>query len=77
VGDDLVQQALALMGAADRKAPQGVAEAAARADDIVLLIEHGTDVRFIAENLSPGGSADLLALTYLLHFITTEGNNDE
>ena len=35
------------------------------------------DDRFIAENLSPGGSADLLALTYLLHFITTEGNNDE
>ena len=35
------------------------------------------DDRFIAENLSPGGSADLLALTYLLHFITTEGNDDE
>ena len=35
------------------------------------------DDRFMAENLSPGGSADLLALTYLLHFITTEGNNDE
>ena len=48
VGDDLVQQALALMGTADRKAPQGVAEAAARADDIVLLIEHGADVVQIA-----------------------------
>ena len=30
------------------------------------------DDRFIAENLSPGGSADLLALTYLLHFFRSE-----
>ena len=30
------------------------------------------DDQFIAENLSPGGSADLLALTYLLHFFKTE-----
>ena len=30
------------------------------------------DDRFIAEHLSPGGSADLLALTYLLHFFKTE-----
>ena len=30
------------------------------------------DDRFIAERLSPGGSADLLALTYLLHFFKTE-----
>ena len=30
------------------------------------------DDRFIAENLSPGGSADLLALTYLLYFFKTE-----
>jgi holo-ACP synthase/triphosphoribosyl-dephospho-CoA synthase len=35
------------------------------------------DDRFIAENLSPGGSADLLALTWLLHFVTTERNIDE
>ena len=35
------------------------------------------DDRFIAENLSPGGSADLLALTWLLHFVTTKGNIDE
>ena len=35
------------------------------------------DDRFIAENLSPGGSADLLALTWLLHFVTTEGNINE
>jgi len=28
------------------------------------------DARFIRENLSPGGSADLLAATYFLHFIT-------
>lgn len=34
------------------------------------------DDRFIAENLSPGGSADLLALTYLLHFFKTEAAND-
>ena len=30
------------------------------------------DDRFIAEHLSPGGSADLLALTYLLYFFKTE-----
>lgn len=41
--------------------PYPDAEALARLDD-----------RFIAENLSPGGSADLLALTYLLHFLKTE-----
>lgn len=29
------------------------------------------DDAFIAENLSPGGSADLLALTYFLHFLNT------
>ena len=27
------------------------------------------DRQFVAENLSPGGSADLLALTLLLHFM--------
>ena len=32
------------------------------------------DDHFIAENLSPGGSADLLALTYLLYFFKTEEN---
>ena len=32
------------------------------------------DDQFITENLSPGGSADLLALTYLLHFFKTEEN---
>lgn len=30
------------------------------------------DTDFIQKNLSPGGSADLLALTYFLHFLTTE-----
>ena len=35
------------------------------------------DDRFIAENLSPGGSADLLALTYLLYFFKTEENIHE
>ena len=30
------------------------------------------DDRFIAAHLSPGGSADLLALCYLLHFFKTE-----
>lgn len=35
------------------------------------------DDRFIAENLSPGGSADLLALTYLLYFFKTEENSHE
>ena len=48
VGDDLVEQAFALMVAADGKAPQGVAKAAARADDVVILIEHGTDIIQIA-----------------------------
>ena len=31
------------------------------------------DRRFIAENLSPGGSADLLALTYFIRFLEQEG----
>ena len=35
------------------------------------------DDRFIAENLSPGGSADLLALTYLLYFFKTEETTHE
>ena len=34
------------------------------------------DDQFIAENLSPGGSADLLALTYLLYFFKTEGHHN-
>ena len=34
------------------------------------------DDRFIAANLSPGGSADLLALCYLLHFFKTEVKED-
>lgn len=34
------------------------------------------DDRFIAENLSPGGSADLLALCYLLYYFKTEGKED-
>lgn len=38
--------------------------------DEAALVE--LDDQFIAENLSPGGSADLLALTYLLHFFKTE-----
>ena len=28
--------------------------------------------RFVAENLSPGGSADLLAAAYFLHFWQTD-----
>ena len=31
------------------------------------------DDAFIAQNLSPGGSADLLAICYLLHFLRDEG----
>ena len=30
------------------------------------------DAEFLAKNLSPGGTADLLALTYLLHFLKEE-----
>ena len=37
-----------LMGAADGEAPQGVADAAAGADDVVFLVEHGADVVQIA-----------------------------
>lgn len=32
------------------------------------------DQEFIAENLSPGGTADLLAMVYLLHFLKEEAN---
>ena len=38
-------------------------------DEVALA---ALDDRFIAEHLSPGGSADLLALTYLLYFFKTE-----
>ena len=31
------------------------------------------DKQFTAENISPGGSADLLALTYLIHFLEYDG----
>ena len=44
VGDDLIQEPLALMCMADGEAPQGVAEAAAGADDVVVFIEQGADV---------------------------------
>ena len=30
------------------------------------------DARFIRENLSPGGTADLLAMVYMLHFLKEE-----
>lgn len=33
------------------------------------------DKRFIEKNLSPGGSADLLALTYFLHFLKENARN--
>lgn len=32
------------------------------------------DARFIRENLSPGGTADLLAMVYLLHFLKEEAH---
>ena len=44
VGDDLVQQTFALMRRADRKAAQRVAEAAARADDVIVFVQHRADV---------------------------------
>lgn len=34
------------------------------------------DQSFIQENISPGGSADLLALTYFLHFYETDWRSD-
>ena len=41
-------------------------------DEAVLA---ALDARFQAERLSPGGSADLLALTYLLYFFNTEDDS--
>ena len=35
-------------------------------------ILHQLDLEFIEKNLSPGGSADLLAVCYLLYFLETE-----
>ena len=35
------------------------------------------DDRFIARNLSPGGCADLLAITYFLHFLTQQDLSEE
>lgn len=39
----------------------------------MLRFAGSLDDRFIRENISPGGSADLLALTYFLHFVLVEG----
>ena len=38
----------------------------------VLDMMEALDLRFRELNLSPGGSADLLAICYLLHFMKTE-----
>jgi holo-ACP synthase/triphosphoribosyl-dephospho-CoA synthase len=32
------------------------------------------DQEFIAQNISPGGSADILALSYFLHFLKQDSN---
>lgn len=37
-----------------------------------MEILHQLDLEFIEKNLSPGGSADLLAVCYLLYFLETE-----
>ena len=44
MGDDLVQQSLALMLGADGKAPQGRAEAASRGDCFPVFVLHGANV---------------------------------
>ena len=44
MGDDLVEQSLPLMGGGHRKAVQCVAKAASGADDVAVLVKHGTGV---------------------------------
>lgn len=39
----------------------------------LLLVAEAMDRAFIAEHISPGGSADLLALAYFLHFLEQAG----
>lgn len=41
-------------------------------DQAYLSILQALDEAFIAKNISPGGSADLLAMTYFLYFLETE-----
>ena len=48
VGDDLIEQPLALVVRADGEAPQGRAEAAAGGDDGIIFIPHGADIVQIA-----------------------------
>ncbi|MEF9973779.1 MAG: triphosphoribosyl-dephospho-CoA synthase, partial [Clostridia bacterium] len=37
-----------------------------------MRIVRDMDARFIAERISPGGAADLLAITWFMHFVDTE-----
>ena len=41
-----------------------------QAKDAAVSDLRGMNEAFIRRNLSPGGSADLLAVTYFLHFLT-------
>ena len=44
MGDDLVEEPLPLVVRADGKAPEGIAEAAARGNDLPILVQHGADI---------------------------------
>lgn len=44
VSNDLVQQSFPLMGAADCKAAQGIGKTASGGNDLIIFIEHGTDI---------------------------------
>lgn len=62
----------------------GYGRAMAVREDVTHLLENDPfpneetinrlDAAFIRENLSPGGTADLLAMVYLLHFLKEEAN---
>ena len=64
-------------GGADgqRWAGEAAARLAERAFDRDAVAD--LDAEFIRRNLSPGGCADLLAITYFLHFYAEEGRSDE
>ena len=55
-------------------AQQWAADEARRAleNDCDIAFLQDMNDRFVQKNISPGGSADLLAVTYFLHFLDTK-----
>lgn len=52
--------------------PTSAAPPTREAPPMDMRIVRDMDARFIAERISPGGAADLLAITWFMHFVDTE-----